>query len=69
MGFDGTILGQIILGWMVISSFLVFYLAKRKTGTPLMSVIINLLLSFIPLLSLIYIAVLSLKSDLVEKQE
>jgi hypothetical protein len=63
MGINITFLGQIIAVWIVIATILTFFLAKRKTQTPIIATIIGFVLSFIPPVSMIYLIVLVLKKD------
>lgn len=63
MGINITFLGQIIAVWIVIATILTFFLAKRKTQTPIIATIIGFVLSFIPPVSMIYLIVLVLKND------
>jgi hypothetical protein len=63
MGINITFLGQIIAVWIVIATILTFFLAKRKTQTPIIATIIGFILSFIPPVCMIYLIVLVLKND------
>lgn len=63
MEFNTTLLGQVIAAWIVIATVLTFFLAKRKTQTPIIATVIGFILSFIPPVSMIYLIVLVLKND------
>jgi len=64
MGISATVLGQVILAWVVIATILTYFLAKRKTQTPIMATVVGFLIAFIPPLSMIYIIALILKNDI-----
>jgi len=64
MNIDATVYGQVVFGFIIIVSVLSFYFGKRKTTNPKLTSLIGALLSFIPPLALIYLAVLVLKRDI-----
>ncbi|NRA83941.1 MAG: hypothetical protein HRU22_09310 [Gammaproteobacteria bacterium] len=70
MNLNATLLGQSLAFFILFSILLIgslsYYLGKRKTKNPKITAFIGILLSFMPPLALIYIAVLVLKND-VEK--
>lgn len=63
MNINATVLGEIILVTVLIVGILSYYLGKRKTQTPKIATMIGILLSFIPPLGFIYIAIMVLKND------
>lgn len=64
MNINATVLGEIIFISVIVIGILSYYLGKRKTNTPKMATLIGILLSFIPPLGLIYLAILVLKNDI-----
>ena len=64
MDINATSLGQMIFISVIVISVLSYYLGKRKTNTPKMATLIGALLSFVPPLGLIYLAILILKNDI-----
>ena len=64
MNINATLIGEIIFISVIVIGALSYYLGKRKTSTPKMATLIGVLLSFLPPLGLIYLAVLVLKSDI-----
>jgi Na+-driven multidrug efflux pump len=63
MNINATILGQFIFISMFVITGLSFYLGKRKTQNVKITTFIGFLLSFMPPLGLIFVAVLALKND------
>ncbi len=63
MDINATILGQFIFISMIIITGLSYYLGKRKTQNVKTTTFVGFLLSFIPPLGLIFVAVLVLKND------
>ncbi|AOW78713.1 hypothetical protein A3Q34_18850 [Colwellia sp. PAMC 20917] len=63
MNINATIVGELILLSVIIISGLSYYLGKRKTQNVKTTTFIGFLLSFIPPLGLIFLAVLALKND------
>ena len=63
MNINLTILGKFIFISMIVITGLSFYLGKRKTQNVKTTTFIGFLLSFMPPLSLIFVAVLALKND------
>ncbi|MEM9103834.1 MAG: hypothetical protein AAGB12_16115 [Pseudomonadota bacterium] len=68
MEISATLMGLFVFLWMLISTIIVFFIARRKTNTPILAAFINTLLSLLPLLSLIFMIVLILKDDLTAKK-
>jgi Mn2+/Fe2+ NRAMP family transporter len=68
MDISMTFLGQAILVWMVIAMTITFLLAKRKTESPNVTMLLSFVLCFIPPFSLIFIIVLALKKDIVKNK-
>ena len=64
MNINATLLGQFILLSVIVISSLSYYLGKRKTQNVKTTTFIGFLLSFIPPLGLIFIAILALKNDI-----
>jgi Na+-driven multidrug efflux pump len=63
MNINATLLGQFILLSVIVISGLSYYLGKRKTQNVKTTTFIGFLLSFMPPLGLIFVAVLVLKND------
>ncbi len=64
MNINATLLGEIIFIFVIVIGILSYYLSKRKTSTPKIATFIGVLLSFIPPLGLVYLAILVLKNDI-----
>jgi len=64
MNINATLLIEIVLISIVVIGILSFYLGKRKTNSPKIVALVGVLLSTIPPLGLIYLAVLVLKNDI-----
>lgn len=69
MNINATILGQFIFISMIVITGLSFYLGKRKTQNVKTTTFIGFLLSFIPPLGLIFVAVLALKNDVINNND
>jgi hypothetical protein len=69
MEFHWGLFGQVIAVWIIIATVLTYFLAKRKTQTPVIATILGFFLSFMPPLSMIYLIVLVLKNDISNTQE
>ena len=63
MNINATLLGQFILLSVIVISGLSYYLGKRKTQNVKTTTFIGFLLSFMPPLGLIFVAVLALKNN------
>jgi len=63
-----TMLGQVMLVWVLLQTALVYHLAKKKTQTPVIATIIGFFASFLPPVGLIYLIVLVLKNDIATTQ-
>ncbi|QBY04387.1 hypothetical protein E2K93_08280 [Thalassotalea sp. HSM 43] len=68
MNINATLIGEIILISIIVVGALSFYLGKRKTQTPKLATFIGVLLSLIPPLGLVYIAILVLKNDVSQEK-
>ncbi|MDP5145018.1 hypothetical protein ORI98_00990 [Shewanella sp. ULN5] len=64
MSINATLLGQLFIVWLVISTIIIAILAKRKTQTPIMVTVIGFIASFIPILSIGMMIFLALKNDI-----
>lgn len=64
MNINMTLLGELILVLIFVMGILFYYLGKRKTHTPKKTVLVGVLLSFIPPLGFIYLVILILKNDI-----
>ena len=64
MNINATLIGEIVVISVLVVGFLSFYLGKRKTNSPKLAALIGVLLSLIPPLGFIYLAVLVLKDDI-----
>ncbi|UJF21340.1 hypothetical protein [Shewanella sp. OMA3-2] len=65
MNINVTVLGQLLIVWIPISTIIIALLARRKTETPVLMTVIGFITSFIPLISIIIMIVLILKKDIV----
>ncbi|MEX1220533.1 MAG: hypothetical protein WEA82_00300 [Idiomarina sp.] len=63
MELNATLVGQVVVVFAIIVGILSYYLGKRKTNNPVIAGVLGALLSLIPVLGLIYLAVLLLKSN------
>ncbi len=59
MNINATLLGQVTILFAVLVAFCCYYLSKRTTGHPGLNATIGFLLSMIPPLGLIYLALLT----------
>ena len=64
MNVNLTLMGQIIFILIPVFAVISYFLGKRKTSTPIKMAIIGGLLALVPLLGLIFIAVLAFKQDI-----
>ncbi|MCW3173554.1 hypothetical protein [Shewanella subflava] len=64
MSINATLLGQLFIVWLVISTIIIAILAKRKTKTPIMVTLIGFIASFIPFVSIGMMIMLALKNDI-----
>ncbi|MFY8350490.1 hypothetical protein AAEU29_08155 [Pseudoalteromonas sp. SSM20] len=64
MNINATLIGELVVISVLVVGFLSFYLGKRKTNSPKLAALIGVLLSLIPPLGFIYLAVLVLKDDI-----
>lgn len=69
MNINATLFGEIIIIFVIIIFAIVignlsYSLGKRKTNRPKIIAIVGILLSLIPPLALIYLAILALKKDI-----
>lgn len=67
MNINATLIGELVVLSVLVVGFLSFYLGKRKTNSPKLAALIGVLLSLIPPLAFIYLAVLVLKDDINQK--
>ncbi len=68
MDINAASVGQIVMAWVLIATALTYILAKRKTETPVLATVIGFFAALLPPISLIYIIVLVLKSDVVKNE-
>ncbi|MCG9698079.1 hypothetical protein [Shewanella sp. Isolate11] len=64
MNINASLIGQSVIVVMLLIAALSYYLGMKKTGSPKISALIGFLLSIIPILGLIYVALLSMKPNL-----
>ncbi len=69
MNINATLFGQLMLVWVLLSTVIIGLLAKRKTDSPILTTVVGFVLSFLPLLSMVFMAVLALKKDVGSSQE
>ncbi|AFV00192.2 hypothetical protein [Simiduia agarivorans] len=67
MNLSISLIAQAIAAWMLVSTILIWFVARAKTNAPVMHAFSGFFLAIIPPLSLIYLLVLLLKKD--EKEE
>ncbi len=60
---DATFLGEMVILFALIMGAICYYLGRRKTQTPVLAGLLGVVLSIIPPLGLVYLAVLVLKND------
>ncbi|WP_126165872.1 hypothetical protein [Shewanella khirikhana] len=63
MNIDATLAGLVILVFALLMGAVSYYLGCRKTQTPILTAVLGMLLSLIPPLALIFVAVLVFKKD------
>ncbi|MBZ9613489.1 hypothetical protein [Rheinheimera maricola] len=64
MNINGTVLGELIALFALIMGVVCYCVGRRKTHTPILAGLLGMLLTLIPPLGLIYLAVLVLKKDI-----
>ncbi|WP_137225883.1 hypothetical protein [Shewanella sp. MEBiC00475] len=69
MDFNATVFGQLIFVFALIMGGICYYLGRRKTQSPILAGVIGFALSIIPILGLIYLAVLMFKKDIISASE
>jgi hypothetical protein len=65
MNINATLLGEIMLVFVLLVGALSYYLGRRKTQTPLLAGLLGVMLSLIPPFGLVYLLVLVLKHDVI----
>lgn len=68
MNINASLIGQFLVLFVPLMAYFSYYFGKRKTTHVGLVTVIGTLLAFIPPLALIYVALLSLKSDVVHIQ-
>jgi len=63
-----VLVGQFFLLSAIVTMALCYQLAKRKTQNPKATLFIGLLLSLTPPLGLLFVAILSLKNDVLQNR-
>lgn len=63
MNINATLLGEIMIVFILVVGALSYYLGRRKTQTPILVGLLGLVLSIIPPFGLVYLVVLVLKKD------
>jgi hypothetical protein len=63
MNINATLLGEIMFVFVLFVGSLSYYLARRKTQTPVIAGLLGVVLSLIPRFGLVYLVVLLLKKD------
>ncbi|MDT3321910.1 hypothetical protein Q4Q52_19440 [Shewanella sp. SP1S2-4] len=63
MNINATLLGEIMIVFILVVGVLSYYLGRRKTQTPILAGLLGLVLSIIPPFGLVYLVVLVLKKD------
>lgn len=68
MNINASLIGQFLVFFVPLMAYFSYYFGKRKTTNAGLITIIGTMLAFIPPLALIYVALLSLKRDVVQMQ-
>ncbi|MEH8021114.1 hypothetical protein [Rheinheimera metallidurans] len=63
MNINATLLGEIMIVFILVVGALSYYLGRRKTQTPILACLLGVVLSIIPPFALVYLVVLVLKKD------
>lgn len=63
MNINATLLGEIMIVFILVVGALSYYLGRRKTQTPILAGLLGVVLSIIPPFGLVYLVVLVLKKD------
>lgn len=63
MNINATLVGQIMFVFVLVVGALSYYLARRKTQTPVLAGLLGVVLCIIPPFALVYLVVLVLKKD------
>ena len=63
MNINATLLGEIMIVFILVVGALSYYLGRRKTQTPILAGLLGLVHSIIPPFGLVYLVVLVLKKD------
>jgi 4-hydroxybenzoate polyprenyltransferase len=63
LNINATLLGEIMIVFILVVGALSYYLGRRKTQTPILAGLLGLVLSIIPPFGLVYLVVLVLKKD------
>ena len=63
MNINATLLGEIMIVFILVVGVLSYYLGRRKTQTPILAGLLGLVLSIIPPFGLVYLVVLVFKKD------
>ncbi|MGX5914457.1 hypothetical protein ACR0ST_06940 [Aliidiomarina sp. Khilg15.8] len=69
MDISATFLGQFVAVSAVIIGILSYYLGRRKTTNPVIAGILGFLIGLIPVLGLIFVAVLLFKPDVKDEDD
>jgi CDP-diglyceride synthetase len=63
LNINATLLGEIMIIFVLIVGVLSYYLGRRKTQTPVIAALLGVVLSLFPPFGLVYLVVLLLKKD------
>ncbi|MCH1918749.1 hypothetical protein L9G15_04815 [Shewanella sp. A3A] len=63
MNINATVIGQFVALFALIMGAVCYYLARRKTQTPILAALLGMVLSIVPLFGLVYLVILVLKKD------
>lgn len=69
MNINATLLGEIMIVFVLVVGALSYYLGRRKTQTPILTGLLGAVLSLIPPFGLVYLVVLVLKKDVSSASE
>jgi hypothetical protein len=69
LNINATLLGEIMIVFVLVVGALSYYLGRRKTQTPILTGLLGAVLSLIPPFGLVYLVVLVLKKDVSSASE
>ncbi|WP_394129488.1 hypothetical protein [Shewanella maritima] len=64
MNVNATLMGQLLMVFILLNTTVCYFLAKKKSETPKVATLIGFFFSLFPLFGLIYVAVLAFKKNI-----